>query len=153
MRIVLDTNILARSCVPSSGPAYELLQQIRANSDHTLVLSPYIVSELVDVLRRPYFTERLKISEAQIRKYVRSLLELGVLVNPEPGRLPVLTDPDDEIVLATAITGKCDVLCSLDRHFHGREVLDFCRSQSIDVTDDVELLRRLRLAQAPPIQP
>jgi len=46
VRIVLDTNILARANPRSAGPARALLVLIRDSDDHTLVLSPYLLEEL-----------------------------------------------------------------------------------------------------------
>jgi predicted nucleic acid-binding protein len=50
MRVVLDTNVLARSVRGGSGPAAELLGMVMV-PPHTFLLSPFILSELSRVLR------------------------------------------------------------------------------------------------------
>jgi predicted nucleic acid-binding protein len=50
MRIVLDTNILARAARGGTGPAAELLRIVML-SPHTFILSPFIISELSRALR------------------------------------------------------------------------------------------------------
>ena len=56
----------------------------------------------------------------------------------------VPNDPNDDPVLETALSGRAEVLCTLDRHFHHRTVLRFCREHGIQVLTDVELLSMLR---------
>jgi predicted nucleic acid-binding protein len=51
MRIVLDTNVLARAVTGPGGPAGELLRRVQR--DHLLVLSPFLITELARVLRYP----------------------------------------------------------------------------------------------------
>jgi hypothetical protein len=52
-------------------------------------------------------------------------------------------------VLETALSGRVDVLCTLDRHFHQRTVLNSCSEQGIQILTDVELLSKLREASRP----
>jgi len=46
MRVVLDTNILIRAHTNARGPARELLLIVIGASEHTLVLSPFVLQEL-----------------------------------------------------------------------------------------------------------
>ncbi len=50
MRLVLDTNILARANPQAKGVARTLLQTIMESSDHVLVLSPFLLREIERVL-------------------------------------------------------------------------------------------------------
>ena len=56
---------------------------------------------------------------------------------------PVILDPKDDPVLYTAVAGKADVLCTLDRHSGAPEVLAFFADRGIRVMTDVELLGEL----------
>jgi predicted nucleic acid-binding protein len=58
-----------------------------------------------------------------------------------------LADPKDDPIVYTAVAGKADVLCTLDRHFQSPAVLDFLRTHGIRVLSDVELLRELLLTR------
>jgi predicted nucleic acid-binding protein len=66
------------------------------------------------------------------------------LVNPQIGGRLVPNDEEDDPVLETALHGRAHVLCTLDKHFHHRTVLESCRKQGIEVLTDVELLSALR---------
>lgn len=71
------------------------------------------------------------------------LVRISELVHPVIGAPVVLTDPNDDPVVYTAVYGKADVLCTLDRDFFEPEVVAFCRNCGISILNDVELLRRL----------
>jgi hypothetical protein len=43
----------------------------------------------------------------------------------------------------TAIAGKADVLCTLDRHVHEPQIVSFCAGQGIRILGDAELLPEL----------
>jgi hypothetical protein len=47
-------------------------------------------------------------------------------------------------VIETALLGRAECLCTLDRHFHASQVARFLAGRSIEVLDDVQLLKRLR---------
>jgi len=50
MRVVLDTNILVRAHANAKGPARDLLLLVAGASEHTLLLSPFLLRELERVL-------------------------------------------------------------------------------------------------------
>ena len=56
----------------------------------------------------------------------------------------VLQDADDDPVIATALAGKAEVLCTLDAHFYVESVRRFCGRNGITIMDDREILRVLR---------
>jgi len=47
---------------------------------------------------------------------------------------------ENDPVLETALHGRAHVLCTLERHFHHRTVLENCGKHCIEVLTDVELL-------------
>jgi putative PIN family toxin of toxin-antitoxin system len=144
MRILLDTNVLARAASGPPGLANELVLAA-TRSEHSLLLSPFLVSELSRVLRY----ERLRLvhglDEAGIDKYIADLQTVAEMVLP-PGQpaAVVADDPEDDPVVAAAIAGQANVLCTKDRHLLRPEVKAYCRSRHVDVLTDLELLERLR---------
>jgi hypothetical protein len=46
----------------------------------------------------------------------------------------------DEPVLGTALAGNAQVLCTLDRHFRDRQVLDFAAEHGIQIMTGLQLL-------------
>jgi putative PIN family toxin of toxin-antitoxin system len=143
MRIMCDTNVLVRTVLSPGGAAAELLRLIAR--DHSLVVSLPVVGELYDVLRRPRIRSFHRLSDARIRRLVSRFYKLGSLV-PLPAALPrtVLLDPKDDPIVMTAIAGKADVLCTLDRHLHEAAVTALCAGHGVRVLRDAELLAELR---------
>ena len=148
MRIVLDTNVLARAVRGKKGPAGEVLRRVFA-PPHLLIVSPSLLSELSRILRYRRVRALHGLDEEGMDTFVRSIRSAALLVNTalRPPRI-VPDDPDDDVIIAAAIAGNADVLCTLDRHFRHSRVLSFCRQQGIDVLSDVELLAVLRQTAA-----
>ena len=55
----------------------------------------------------------------------------------------VLADPNDDPVVFTAIDGRADLLCAMDRVFYAPNVISFCQARGIEILNDVQLLHRL----------
>jgi len=142
MRTVLDTNIFVRANVKARGPARDLLLKI-AYSDHVIITSPFLLREVERALAYPRLQKLWRLSLRDIQEHVQFLVRISELVHPVIGAPVVLTDPNDDPVVYTAVYGKADVLCTLDRHFFEPEVVAFCRNCGISILNDVELVRRL----------
>ena len=143
MRITVDTGILVRSTFKAKGPARELLLQIQQRG-HTLVLSPFLLEQTRRVLRYERMQALYQLTEQDIENYIQFLQESAELVTPVVRHLVVLRDPTDDPVLYTAVDGRVDVLCAMDRDFYAPEVLAFCQQRGIEIMNDVDLLQRLR---------
>jgi putative PIN family toxin of toxin-antitoxin system len=142
MRITPDTGILVRMNVRAKGPARRLLEMILAGP-HQLVLSEFLLDETARALRYPRLQNLYNLSTEDIDEHILRLRERADLVTPVVYKLVVLTDPNDDPVVYTAVAGGTDVLCTLDRHFYAAEVVAFCRDRGIEVMNDVDLLRKL----------
>ena len=143
MRIVLDTNILIRANPKGQGPARELLQKI-ITGDHVLITSDFLMQELARVLTYPRIEKRWRLHPREVEQYLQVLGSLSEVVKPQPGIPIVSKDVDDDPIIYTAVTGKADVLCTLDAHFYEDSVKSFCAQKSIAIMDDAELLRVMR---------
>ncbi len=64
----------------------------------------------------------------------------------------MISDPDDDLVLQTAIAGKADALCSRDAAFEPENVRQVCAAHGIRMMRDIELLQELRRLAGPDIQ-
>lgn len=144
MRIVLDTNVLARAFASPSGPAGEVLDRIQ--SPHLLVLSTYILDELADVLGRERVRRLHRKDEAAISGFLQRLeaAALVVVLAEEEVPLVVPADRDDDFILATAVEGNADVICTWDKHLRHASVIHYCSDRSIQIVSDAELLMLLR---------
>lgn len=151
MRVVVDTNVLARAARGGTGPAAEVLRLVMV-APHTFILSPFILAELARSLRYPQLRKLHKLDDAGIDAYVQSLQSAALLVNPPAAAAAakVSSDPDDDPIIATAVAGTAEVLCTRDRHLHHANARAYCTSHGIQVLSDIELLKLLRATATPP---
>jgi putative PIN family toxin of toxin-antitoxin system len=144
LRIVLDTNILIRAN-PAVSPeklARDLLVTI-LSGPHALVLSEAILTEVRRVMAYPRVQARWPLSAETIERYTSLLRESCALADLPEG-LPAVSDPDDDLVLQTAIGGRADALCSNDGAFEARIAEQVCARHGIRTIGDIALLRELR---------
>lgn len=151
MRIVVDTNVLARAVRGGIGPAAELLGFVMA-PPHVFILSPFVLAELARVLRYPRMRLLHKLDDAQLDAYVQSLQAAAMIVNPPAAATTqiVSADPDDDPVVATAVHGQAEVLCTRDRHLNSPAVKAYCSNHGIEVLTDIEVLQILRAGGSSP---
>lgn len=142
MRIVLDTNILVRANIKAQGPAREALLKI-ISGNHVLITSPFLLREVERALAYPRVRKLWRLSLQDIQEHVQLLVKVSELVHPIIGAPVVLKDPADDPVIYTAVSGKADAICTLDRDFLEAGVVAFCRNHGIFILTDVELLQRL----------
>lgn len=145
MRVVLDTNVLARAVPGPNSPARQLLERLLAPT-HVLVSSPLLLAELARVLRYDRVRAIHGLDDPDIDAYVESLRTASLLVTVTSPP-PVAGDPDDDFVIATAVDGQADVLCTWDRHLYTDAVTQYLGRLGVRVLRDTELLQELQ----PPI--
>jgi putative PIN family toxin of toxin-antitoxin system len=143
--VVLDTNILVRANpeVSPQGLARALLVTI-VSGPHTLILSPAIMVEVRRVLTYPQVQARWPLTQAAIEQYLAYLEAVSVLVEPPVISMPVVSDPDDDPILQTAIVGHADVLCTRDEAFRHEVVERVSEAHGILILDDITLIQELR---------
>ena len=126
MPLVLDTNVLTRVVISPHGLAAELFDRIRL--EHILVSSRGLISELSRVLAYDRVRELHRLDDQDISEFVRHV-EAGSIIIDLPTRIPavVTADPDDDVVIATAILGEADAICTRNRHLYALDVLTYLR--------------------------
>jgi len=102
MRLVLDTNTVVSGLLWAGAPRH-LLDAARAGQV-TLHTTLVLLTELDDVLRRPKFATRLNAAGVTAPTLVVGYAALATLVAPAPIAPVVLADPDDDAVLACAVS-------------------------------------------------
>jgi putative PIN family toxin of toxin-antitoxin system len=107
-------------------------------------MSNEILAESSRVLRYPRMRVRHGMSESRIYDYVMFLQSVATMVRPDPALMTPIRDPNDIVVLQTAITGGAEAICTTDEDFFHTPALAFLRSVSILVFTDMELMGRLR---------
>jgi len=142
VRIVFDTNVLARAHQFARGPARQALVHVVSGTD-VLILSQYLLQELSRILTYPRLLKRSGLTASDIAEYLESLAGISTLVDPLPVPPNLMRDRNDEQVLGTALAGQADVICTGDADFFEERVRDFSRTKGIRILTDVELLRSL----------
>lgn len=115
MRVVLDTNTLVSGVISPGGPPRRLLDGVRAQA-FELCSSATLLAELLDVLSRDKFAQRLSAANASAQGVVAELRRLACMVAPLTVPRVVEHDADDDHVLACALAGQVDMIVSGDRH-------------------------------------
>lgn len=113
MRIVIDTNLLV-SGVVFSGLPRRLLNHAQAGNIE-LCTSEVLLTELHEVLGREKFAKRLTEASLSAARVVDDLRRIAWVVTPITVPPVVLTDPDDDHVLAAAVTAAADIIASGDK--------------------------------------
>ena len=112
MRLVLDTNVVA-SALLWYGPPRELLALARSE-DILLFSSLPLLAELTGILSRPKFEKKIAASLLSVDQIVDLYAELVALVRPIfVSRLA--PDPDDDVVIGTALAARADFVVTGDR--------------------------------------
>jgi putative PIN family toxin of toxin-antitoxin system len=119
IRAVVDTNVLASGFVRSNPLAapVQLLDAWRAQR-FELISSAAILAELERTLRSPYFARRL--SEEQIEQDLLLLTEEASFTEVTAVVSGVATHPEDDRILATAVSARADYLVTGDAPFRRR---------------------------------
>lgn len=112
-RVVLDTNVFVSGTILPHGASTEILQAWRRRM-FTLLTARMQIAELIDVLERPKFTHRYGVGPVEIAALVRRIESTAITLEMLDQPVIQLRDPDDEIILATATTGKAQFLVTGD---------------------------------------
>jgi putative PIN family toxin of toxin-antitoxin system len=106
MKFVLDTNVLIAAFI-TSGICHEVLEHVIRN--HKLVLSDFIVDEFKDKL-----LNKFQYTEKEADAALKLLLTRAEMVQVSPLQSRVCRDPDDDNILATAVSANSDCIISGD---------------------------------------
>lgn len=143
MKITLDSAILVRAFASQQGVARELLAALRRQG-HILVLSNEILAETSRVLRYPRMMARHAQAEDRVYEYVMFLRAQAMMVQPDVMLLAPIRDPNDIIVIQTALIGGADTICTTDEDFFNPPASEFLALMGIRVLNHVELIKLLR---------
>lgn len=112
MRLVLDTNVVASAILWGGSP--RLLLQAAREKRIALYTSTPMLAELGDILARRKFAQKIAASLLTIEQLVDGYAQLAALVRP-PALAGIAPDADDDVVIATALAAKADLLVTGDK--------------------------------------
>lgn len=136
MKVVLDTNVLVSALRSSRGAAYRVVSLVGTGRFETTISVP-LVLEYEEILLR--HAQELTLAESDIT----DLLDYVCGVSEHRSIFflwrPLLSDPEDDLVLEIAVTAGCDAIITYNTsHFAG--VTD---EFGIEILTPAELLQRL----------
>lgn len=135
MRLVLDMNVVV-SALLWAGTPRRLLEAARQRRIELFTSVP-LLAELTDVLGRAKFEKKIEASMYSVDHIVDRYAALTRLVMPEPVQC-IASDPDDDVVIGTALTSKADFIVSGDSH-----LLDLGAFENIQIVTAIAALERI----------
>jgi uncharacterized protein len=112
IRATLDTNVLASGVVTSAQTVNGQVIQAWRDNKYSLILSETILTEFSRTLTQPYFSARL--TAAQIEATVNLFRTEATIVPISVTVSGVATHPEDDPIIATALSGKAHYLVTRD---------------------------------------
>src|SRR3954451_15358885 len=120
IRAILDTNVLASGALGLTGgvtPPALLLHQWRAGR-FRLIISDYIEKELRTTLAQPYFKGRIRSEDQEL--FLILLTKIAEHVAIRHRVTGIATHPEDDPILATALSAQSDYLVTGDQRLRNR---------------------------------
>jgi len=114
---VLDTDVLVAAFRSDTGASRQVLEAARVRR-FDLLLSVPLMLEYESVLTRPEHLAASGASREDVSSVLDELASVGKRVELVIRTRPMLPDPNDEMVLETAINGRADAIVTFnDRDF------------------------------------
>ena len=133
LKVVLDTNVLI-SAIISDGKSRELLKKGIANQ-YRIITSDLILKELETVLCRPKFKTR----QEEVNRIIHALNKTAHVVAVKTTIKAVKKDPQDDMIIETALDGEAQIIVTGDNHLLALE-----RFQDIRIITIEEMLTYLK---------
>jgi len=125
MRLVLDTNVLIAAFI-TRGTCSDVFEQCIRH--HEAISSEFILGEFHDKM-----IQKFKYSPQEADAAILLLRSRLQVVAPVDLKAPVCRDPDDDLILATAIAGDAACIVTGDS-----DLLDIGRFHEIDILAPAE---------------
>lgn len=113
MRIVLDSSTLVSAFLSPIGSPAGLLARAGEGA-FTIYVSTEILTETARALSRKRITDRYAHGPEDVERFVTVLAQTAELVSDLPEVRAVSRDPNDDVIIATAVAAKADYLVTGD---------------------------------------
>jgi putative PIN family toxin of toxin-antitoxin system len=109
LRVVLDTSVIVAGLRSATGANNALLQLVARERLRPLV-TPALFLEYESVLKRAEQQLAHGLEPTQIDRFLAALASASEVVEVRFSWRPQLSDPNDEMVLETAVNGRADAI-------------------------------------------
>jgi putative PIN family toxin of toxin-antitoxin system len=141
VRFVVDTSVLVAAIRSNSGASNLVLEAGLEGRFEFLISTPLLL-EYEAVLTRSEHLSASRLSVPEVTELLDSICTNGTEVQMTRSWRPQLRDPDDEMVLETALNGDADAIVTFNR-------CDFAKAANrfdLEVLAPQEVLRRIRVS-------
>jgi putative PIN family toxin of toxin-antitoxin system len=138
IRATLDTNVLVSGVITSEQTINGQVIQAWRENKYSLILSKAILTEFSRTLSQPYFSARL--TAAQIEATLHLFRSEATIVSPTVNVKGVATHPEDDLILATAMSGRAHYLVTRDEKLQ-KKVQEY---KGVSIISPPVFLQRLR---------
>jgi hypothetical protein len=135
VRLVLDTNVVASALLWGGVP--RMLLQAGREKRVELFTSAALLAELTDILARRKFDKKIIASTLTVDQLVDRYAALAAMVRPTP-TARIAPDPDDDVVIGTALAAKADWIVTGDRPL--LSVAEYQGVRIVGVTQALQLI-------------
>jgi hypothetical protein len=135
VRLVLDTNVVASALLWGGVP--RMLLQAGREKRFELFTSAALLAELTDILARRKFDKKIIASTLTVDQLVDRYAALAAMVRPTP-TARIAPDPDDDVVIGTALAAKADWIVTGDRPL--LSVAEYQGVRIVGVTQALQLI-------------
>ncbi|WP_245624495.1 putative toxin-antitoxin system toxin component, PIN family [Belnapia moabensis] len=139
VRVVLDTDVMVAGFASAAGASRRLLLAA-LDGELRLLLSTPLILEYEAVLTRVSVLEMTGISAEEVLAVLDEVASICVPVAFDFRVRPGARDPDDDLVLETAVNGGADVIAT----FNLADLRDGAARFGIPVERPADVLRRMR---------
>jgi putative PIN family toxin of toxin-antitoxin system len=141
-RVVVDTNVWVSALLNPRGFPAQVLEALKQRR-FIPISSPPLIEELREVLARPRL-RRYGIREEDVEELIALLTDRAIWVEPT-GKLHLCHDPDDDLILETALLGLAGAMVTRDDDIkRDLELLRWMREQGIPVLSVSQFLELLK---------
>jgi len=142
--VVIDTNVWVSAFLNPEGFPARLIQAGKAGT-FSIASSLPLLDELQEVLLRPRIMKIRHSTELEVETYMAGIAAVVQLV-PISGDLRLCRDPEDDMILETAIQGRAIYVVSRDEDMtRDLDLIDHLRTRDIEVITVQRLIDRLHL--------
>jgi uncharacterized protein len=141
MKAVVDVNVFVSAMMTPAGPPAEIVRRW-LDKRFMLVVSPAIADDLLEVVDRTAVRRFIRRSADDLGRFFRDVADNAHEVAPEHVEV-VADDPDDDVVLRTAVAGSADYIVTGDDHLlrlrRYRGIFILTPRQFLAVLDEAEV--------------